>query len=114
MHGAQAIGGPARAGLLRFVVTVELVFVGLHRSVLRAVRGGVVVVLGGFSRTSRASATAPPPAPSWFGLFAVRHPSDSSCHEDSLSPHSPVVTEPLHIRVIVRLLNAACGRLIVV
>jgi poly(A) polymerase len=34
-----------------------------------------------------AAATA---APSWFGLFAVRHPSDSSCHRVAVLPHSPV------------------------
>ena len=91
MHRAQAIGGPALAGLLRFVLTARLVILGGHRI--------VVVVFSGFRRAGRAPAAAPPPAPSWFGLLAVRHPSDSSCHEDSLPPHSPVVTEPLHIRL---------------
>jgi len=57
--------------------------------------GGVVVVFGAdFGRTGRAAAAAPPPAPSWFGPVAVRHPSDSSCHADSLPPHSPVVAGP--------------------
>jgi hypothetical protein len=56
-------------------------------------------VFDGFWWACGASAAAPAPAPSWFGLLAVRHPSDSSCREDSLPPHSPVVTEPLHIRL---------------
>ncbi len=53
---------------------------------------------GGVGWTGRATAAAPPPAPSWFGLFAVRHPSDSSCHEDSLPPHSPLGAGPLPLR----------------
>ena len=56
-------------------------------------RGG-----GGVGWTCRAAAAAPPAAPSWFGLFAVRHPSDSSCHEDSLPPHSPLGAGPLPLR----------------
>src|SRR6476469_1903397 len=102
MHRAQAIGGPALAGLLRLVLTAWLVFVGLHRPVVRAAHGGVVEVLGGFGRPCSASAAAPSPAPSWFGLLAVRHPSDSSCRDHSIPPHSPVVTHPLHIKLIGR------------
>ena len=45
MHRTQPIGGPARSGLLRLVLAARLVFVGLHRPVLCAARGGVVVVL---------------------------------------------------------------------
>ncbi|MDO3639183.1 hypothetical protein, partial [Mycolicibacterium arseniciresistens] len=37
-------------------------------------------LLAGLGRACRASAAATPAAPSWFGLFAFRHPSDSSCH----------------------------------
>src|SRR6476659_3771488 len=108
MHRAQAIGGSAWAGLLRLVLTAWLVFVGLHRPVVRAAHGGVVAVLGGFGRACSASAAAPSPAPSWFGLLAVRHPSDSSCHADSIPPHSPVVTHLVHIKLIGR--AQFCGR----
>src|SRR5882757_8472455 len=99
MHRTQAICWPARARLLRLVLAARLVVLGVHRFELRAARGGVVVVFRRFRRTCSASAAAPPPAPSWFGLLAVRHPSDSSCHEDSLPPHSPVVIQPMHIRL---------------
>src|SRR4029079_2380155 len=102
MHRAQAIGGPALAGLLRLVLTAWLVFVGWTRPVVRSAHGVVVEVLGGFGRACSASAAAPSPAPSWFGLLAVRHPSDSSCHEDSIPTHSPVVTHPLDIKLIER------------
>src|SRR3954466_7402290 len=77
MNRAQPICGPARTGLLRFVLSGFL----LDRHHV-----GVGVVIGGFRRPCSASAAAPPPAPSWFGLLAVRHPSDSSCHEHSLPP----------------------------
>jgi hypothetical protein len=33
-----------------------------------------------FGRTGSTTAATPTPAPTWFGLFAVRHPSDSSWH----------------------------------
>ena len=58
----------------------------------------------GFGRTCSAPTAAPPPAPSWFGLFAVRHPSDSSWHDHSLRPHSPVVTD---VRCTIRLSERA-------
>lgn len=54
---------------------------------------GVMVVTrvgraGSALRTALAAAATA--APSWFGLFAVRHPSDSSCHGVAVLPHSPV------------------------
>src|SRR6478672_12042037 len=71
--------------------TVGGLVVGRHDRVV--VRGS-----GGVGWTCRAPTAAPPPAPSCFGLFAVRHPSDSSCHDNCLSPHSPLGAGPLPLR----------------
>jgi len=48
----------------------------------------------GLGRSRRASAAAPSSAPSWFGLLALRHPSDSSCRRDSFPPYSPTAARP--------------------
>src|SRR5690348_17565323 len=64
VHGAKAIGWPAGPGLLRLAGSARL-------DRLIGYRGMAGVYLGGgFWRTCRATAAAPTPAPSWFGLFA--------------------------------------------
>ena len=47
----------------------------------------VDLVLG---RSRSATAASPPPAPTWFALFAVRHPSDSSWHGMLSWTYSPL------------------------
>ena len=74
MHGAQPIGRRrprARPAGLRRRLAVPP-FDGLVARLVPA-------------PTGRAPTTAPTPAPSWFALFAVRHPSDSSWR-DSFTP----------------------------
>ena len=70
MHGAQPVRPAARKNG----------FGAIGRCCV-AGRLAVRLVLG---RTRDATTTAPTPAPTWFALFAVRHPSDSSWHGHGL------------------------------
>ena len=89
VHGAQPRGGATRrarpAGFARPGLAVAAVGGGGGDCGVGGFRGGGVRC-GGICRTCRATAAAPTPAPSWFGLFAVRHPSDSSWHGMAVPP----------------------------
>ena len=67
------------------------------------------MVLGGRTAGS-ATAAAPTPAPTWFGLFAVRHPSDSSWHGSVFRTYSPLARRAPCARSSVRPARGRCGR----
>ena len=56
--------------------------------------GGRLAVRLDLGRTRAATTTAPPPAPTWFRLFAIRHPSDSSWHGPVYRRCTPLVATP--------------------
>src|ERR1700758_370223 len=85
VHGAQPVRHAARrAGAARFG----------HGCV-----AGCLAVCKVLGRTGSATTSAPPPAPTWFGLFAIRHPSDSSWHELDPRTYSPLARSATTFRV---------------